>query len=467
MSSIRKGIVSSTADVLQFISSVDIQDRLFHRYAPLLDRRGLPIPPSARANELLDRMRHFISVNPKEHEQIQAILNTVGVINKLPDCTTIIFDFFKSHAGLNRFFNDFRMVLKRSKRKSELSEVTNLAAFVAMCCKEEGAVSADAKILWEELCTHAFKVSQKDAATVLITEATKFGAERVAGMQEFQDAFDFEIGQNYIQKDYWSKVVPHPTSHGFTRYSICTSPLRQQTMKNKGKNRQEPGLNDNMTGFEIRYFYHFNKLVITMPPAGEPRRIAEIFAEKVLGARIDSRRKRFFEHKPPDFQSSSWWDRYRLPPYCGKGALCFVSQLKFIPCEETGQGGDEPFRLVADDSKKEAFLPCTFEGDDKTDIYDQIEAAFKDKFPAELREVVKVRIVLRLHPHCYDDSERDMGAMAETVDIPLTIKPDSCKPYIPARFAKDKVLIETVGRVVHDWDLDGMTVEQHKMYKRK
>lgn len=257
--------------MIMLLNSREMAIELFDAYAPSLKASEMELSRGnkRRADALFERLDKFIDENPAEHGDLFRALNTIAAVNSDSSNYKTITDFFEFHPALKKVYDSLHYAKMFETRRP----LALMAAFVAVRAQiGEGAEKEEAKDLWDTLRIAASKVAQGAFIHKNITTPTLSPQQMARGLQTFRDELEKYVRKAHQHKNYIAFVIFSRSTEGFIRYYVNTSPPERDVLKVQD-DRPIIGVDNNMTGFEIRHYYARDKVWISETKSGDPEYI--------------------------------------------------------------------------------------------------------------------------------------------------------------------------------------------------
>lgn len=461
----RKVVAANLLDMIELITSRKLQEEVFTRNAPDLNIKWDRLPRNVRrrAEILHARMEELAKAKKRslreQHANIFRTLNTIALVNADSANTAEIEKRIKQAPELGTFFLDSfaRYDLPEGARKT-----ANLVAFinVVMLSEKGTPVGTDAQVIWDDLlasATAALDATKHDRFKLL---PPQHGHNRTQGLVDFEDELRTTVSLKFSEKDYLVMAACE-TVETHVRYLVKTTPLDHDVSKvvrdKSGKRRFENRPDDNAEAFEIRYFEHHNRIEISRTRIISTLDIARMFASRVLGTRLDERKKRFYDEPLQIFQTRECLNKIKLPTENLEWHdMLWVQKLILVPVQANLTDESDSPRLI---ERKQV----TFTGDDIRSVFNEIDAMLDPtKFPRSRRRILGATVVIRLH------DVKNIGGklLASTASKAYSIRISERHFTIEGRNKiHDQRLLAFFDQLQTDWGFEGLTPDAHKTSK--
>lgn len=451
--------------MIQLINSKELIIELFDAYAPSLKVQDLDLGKrqQERAVILYDRLDEFVNVSPAEHGALFRALNTIAAVNNDNSNYKAILEYLDGHPALKRSYESLHYAGIFKKRHP----LAQMAAFVAIRARvSEGEEREDARSLWNSLRVSASKTEQGNFLHKNITAPSHTPAQMAKGLETFQEELQKYVRRSNQHKDYLAFVIPNRTSEGYISYYVNTSPPERDVLKIE-EGRPVLGIDNNMVGFEIRYFYARDKVWISETKAGDQSYVLDLFLKYVLGAQIERQKRRHCEHRLPVFKTAERFaQEITLTEESVKsGERVWISELE-IQVYDRVDGDNFELKHAGED----VYLPIVFTGNELNPIHDQIARQLQSRFPSNQWKVLRVELTAKLHPSAYDAFDDSCEAVGETTDfakVTYTIRPGGCSPRVENKYKDDRELQLKAKQLRSRWGLDGLSDERFFLLPQK
>ena len=465
----KKVIAANLMDMIELITSRKLQEAVFTQNAPDLqitwDR--LPRNVKKRAEILYSHMEDLAKAKKKslraQHANVFRALNTIALVNADSANTSEIEKRIQHMPALKDFYqNSFtRYDLPLGPHKT-----ANLVAFinVVMFSEKGSQVGAEAQSIWDDLlasATAALDATKHDRFKLMPPQAD---FDRTHGLATFEDDLRVTVSTKFREQEYLVMAACE-TVDTHVRYLVKTTPLDHDVAKvvrdKEGKRKFENRPDDNAEAFEILYFEHHNRIEISRPRIISTREIAHMFATKVLGTRLDERKKRYYDEPLQIFKTRECMGIIILPQEnVARHDSLWIQEIVLAPVQES--------HIEDPDSHSDGIqfierTAVTYRGDETHSVFDEIDALLDaQKFPQSRRRIISARVVVRLHK-----VEKIGGKLlAEIASKTYSIHISERHFTIEGRNKiHDPLLLELFDRLQVDWGFEGLTPDEHKTSK--
>ena len=465
----KKVIAANLLDMIELITSRKLEEAVFTQNAPDLqinwDR--LPRNVKKRAEILYSHMEDIAKAKKKtlraQHANVFRALNTIALVNADSANTAEIEKRIQHTTALKSFYlNSFaRYDLPLGSHKT-----ANLVAFinVVMLSEKGSQVGAEAQSIWDDLlasATAALDATKHDRFKLLPPQA---GFDRTHGLATFEDDLRLTVSTKFREQEYLVMAACE-TVDTHMRYLVKTTPLDHDVAKvvrdKEGKRKFENRPDDNAEAFEILYFEHHNRLEISRPRIISTHEIAEMFATKVLGTRLDERKKRYYDEPLQIFKSRECMQKIILPPEnVARHDSLWVQEIVLAPVQESHIEDPDTH---SDEIQLTERTPVTYRGDEIRSVFDEIDELLDaQKFPRSRRKIIRARVAVRLHKVEEFDGKLLTGIASKTYAIHISERHFTIEGRNKIH---DPRLLAFFDQLQVDWGFEGLTPDEHKTSK--
>lgn len=448
--------------MIMLLNSREMAIELFDAYAPSLKASEMELSRGnkRRADALFERLDKFIDENPAEHGDLFRALNTIAAVNSDSSNYKTITDFFEFHPALKKVYDS----LHYAKMFETRHPLALMAAFVAVRAQiGEGAEKEEAKDLWDTLRIAASKVAQGAFIHKNITTPTLSPQQMARGLQTFRDELEKYVRKAHQHKNYIAFVIFSRSTEGFIRYYVNTSPPERDVLKVQD-DRPVIGVDNNMTGFEIRHYYARDKVWISETKSGDPEYILDLFLKHVLGSEIERQKRHHCEHRMPLFKyPDRFAEEITLPDESvASGERVWISEIEIQVADDIA---GKNFKLKPEG--EDTYTPTVFKGTETLSVHEQIAKQLQKKFNPKLWKVLRVELKAKLHPHMYDDHLASVGETTDFAEVTFPIRPGGCTPRVENKHKNDRELRLKALALRSRWGLDGLSEQEYGELSQK
>ena len=459
----KKVIAANLLDMIELITSRKLQEAVFTQNAPNMNVKWDRLPKNnrRRAQILHDEMENLISRRNKtlreQHSKLFRTLNTIALVNADSTNTAEIEDRIKNLPALNRYLQDS---FTRYDLPAGHSKTANLVAFinVVMLSEKETNAGKDAKSIWDDLvasATAALDAIKHDSFKVF---PPKSDYNRTDGLQSFEEVLRFTVSTKFHEREYLVMVAcENLETH--VRYLVKTTPLDHDVSKvvrdRSGKRRFENRPDDNAEAFEIRYFESHNRLEISRPRIIETKDVANMFAQHVLGTKLDDRPKRYYDDPLQIFKSRECLKTIKLPKEnVTEDDRLWIQEIKLAPVQVSeGAGTDAEPRLIK-------HTPTTYTGNEDHFVFTEMDNLLDpNKFPRERCKILRVEVALRLFKAKLINGKLQAETTSKTYVVRISERHFT---VLNKNKVHDHRLLSIFEQIQTDWGFEGLTPEEHK-----
>lgn len=467
----KKVVAANLLDMVELVTSRQLQEEVFTLNAPDMkitwDR--LPRNSRRRAKLLSDQMEKMANARSKtlrdQHANLFRTLNTIALINADSANTAEIDNKIAYKPALKTFLND-------SFAKYDLPEGTrktaNLVAFVNVVMMKEKDTNAgiEAKAVWDDLLASAMAELDAIKHDQFKLLPPQRGFNRTIGLSEFEEELRLTVEDCFHEREYLVVAVCN-TVDNYKRYLVKTTPLAHDVSKVvKGKNGKRTFENrpdDNADAFEIRYYEHHNRITISRTRIVGTRKIAAMFARKVLGTRLDESKKRFYDEPLQIFRTRKCLETIKLPKESLENKdVLWIQSIKLSPTEvrkndDSGNPLNKPIFIER--------TVVTYTGDEHHFVFDEMDALLDPvRFPRAHQNILSAEVAMRLHKTKEVDGKRLPCDDEKTYVIRITERHFT---VVDRNKIHDKYLLDFFDKIQSDWGFEGLTPDEHKLSKRQ
>ncbi len=467
----KKVVAANLLDMVELVTSRQLQEEVFTLNAPDMkiswDR--LPRNGRRRAKLLSDQMEKMANARSKtlrdQHANLFRTLNTIALINADSANTAEIDNKIAYKPALKTSLRD-------SFAKYDLPEGTrktaNLVAFVNVVMMKEKDTDAgiEAKAVWDDLLASAMAELDAIKHDQFKLLPPQRGFNRTIGLSEFEDELRLTVEDCFHEREYLVVAVCN-TVDNYKRYLVKTTPLAHDVSKVvKGKNGKRTFENrpdDNADAFEIRYYEHQNRITISRTRIITTRRIANMFARRVLGTRLDESKKRFYDEPLQIFRARKCLETIKLPKEnLDNKDVLWIQSIKLSPTEV--RKNDDSGNPLSKPTFIERTV-VTYTGDEHHFVFDEMDALLDPvRFPRTHQNILSAEVAMRLHKTKEVDGKRLPCDDEKTYVIRITERHFT---VVDRNKIHDKYLLDFFDKIQSDWGFEGLTPDEHKLGKRQ
>jgi len=466
---------SNLEDMIAVVSSLELLQKLFKRHAP-----DLPIDwsalqsPATRPALLASQWDILAAAHPKACGKIFNQLNTIALINADADNSAVIQNEMDVRPKLkSAFINMLDVSIPDGKHKT-----ANLAAFINIVkYDEDSPAQKDADEVWADLlaAANAQLANIKHCPRTKLTEPTIPHEGRTEGLRKFEEVFRLMVMGHYKQQSFLISVVRNQTDQ-YERYVVKTSPLEHDVSivgtGDDGKQKFMVGPDTHANSFEILYDETHNKISASKTRLVSCMDVIRMFAQYVLGAEIEQRRKLSYTESLQVFKSPDCLEKIVLPEKNVKeGDILWIDSIKLQlarhPTFEEEQMDDIPGYDPEDQMIYRT--PTIYTGTSDRSVFDEMKAQIdNDTYPVELRTIMKavVKVQLRKSIMDKDDRKKCLGRGSDTSTYTITISDGSFSIPQEGR-CYDAEHLKVLRELKDKWGFQGLTIDQTILGKKE
>lgn len=428
--------------MIRFVTSADLQRRLFEIHAPSLDGKInwgkiAKMELNARAAKLNEAMLSLNDINLREHDRLCRTLSAIAAIAKNAANTPFMESQIKAARLWDRYWPDDFGMKKGAKTTANIAAWINTLAHDTSGDDDERQRADD---IWNRLLVVAEKADNaRNPYTFDLSEQIKFGDEMREGISSFQKEISAAMRGRLGLKHFPVMVQSSPRGRCI-RFDVIMPQYPHDSTQTE-EDQIFVGRDPNASGVSIDYYQARQFIVVSrLTDKATTREFAEQFARHVLGARLVEKNGLYYPLD--DFSSRKYTATLRLSDdEAEHGGRVWVSALN---CAYT-------------DSKMQQTMIFERQKCEAQDIYEELNDIFtKDRFPYEAREVLRVEISFQL-------AERHASYGVPTGRFKtyrISFRPRSSDYHRILRKIPDEKHRETIRKVLASCDLLGKKLSQ-------
>ena len=431
-------------DMVAIVTNRDLQTRFVRFHAPDIKINwggfeGMSGPRRAEAIVgALEEGRDKDDTTRLQHDNLFRNLRTVALVNADSDSAVAIQSLIDTHRAFKGWFVKLD---EPPCDPANLAVLVNLAANAQFGSLDNAAV-ADAKEIWKDIVNKAASELkyQKFSPGVQFNPSPASEKERARGLADFENEFRRHLVHSGGMREPLVAVHVVRTSE-HSRYLVTTSPLpRNVSKENREKKQFEIGKDDQARTFEIVIDEVHCLAHASATPLIGAVRVIEMFLKCVLKTAICPKKKLSYERSLQMFRDPGAFDKLTLP---------------YVPAHE---GAKWIERL--DVRLRENLLPVSFHGDERRNVYSEIEAIVLKEFPRENWIVTGAVIKVRLPPGGGPAGERSKHPRNDDAarTYPIVLREKSL--YIDKNKTFNRSHLRVLEAIPEAWGFKGLNVSQ-------